>query len=353
MRIAQVSPLYESVPPELYGGTERVVAYLTQELVGLGHDVTLFASGDSKTDARLIAPVERALRPNPECIDGLAHHILMLELVAQHAKEFDVVHFHIDYLHFPMSRRLGYNHITTLHGRLDLADLKPIYREFSDMPVVSISKNQRTPIPWINWVRTVHHGIPKDLHSFWERPKGYLAFLGRICPEKRPDLAIEIARRAGEKIRIAAKVDKADKEYFERDIKPLLSSPNVEFLGEIGEREKSAFLGGADALLFSIDWPEPFGLAMIESLACGTPVIAFNRGSVPEILEDGVTGFIVKDVEGAVQGVKRIHQIERKACRRAFESRFTSSRMASDYEAIYKRLVSAGAKKLAFFVEDK
>ena len=349
MRIAQVSPLYESVPPKLYGGTERVVAYLTQELVCLGHDVTLFASGDSSTDARLIAPVEKALRTNSECIDGIAHHVFMLELVAQHAKEFDIVHFHVDYLHFPLSRRLGYRHMTTLHGRLDLSDLKPIFSEFSDMPVVSISEDQKIPLPEVNWAGTVHHGIPKDLHKFSERPEGYLAFLGRISPEKRPDLAIEIARRAGKKIRIAAKVDKADKEYFKREIEPLLSSPHVEFLGEIGEREKTAFLGGADALLFPIDWPEPFGLAVIESLACGTPVIAFNRGSVSEILEDGVTGFIVQDVEGAVQGVKKIRHIERKTCRRVFEARFTSSRMASDYEILYNRLLSSDAHAIGPF----
>lgn len=323
------------------------MAYLTQELVQRGHEVTLFASGDSRTNARLIAPIDRAIRLNPSCRDGMAPHILMLEMVAKQARDFDIIHYHIDYLHFPLSRRLRLRHLTTLHGRLDLPEIEPIYREFSDMPLVSVSSNQRTPLSWARWAGTVHHGIPKDLLRFSDKAQGYLAFLGRICPEKRPDLAIEIARRANKPIKITAKVDKADKAYYESEIRPLLSSPHVEFVGEIGEREKGPFLGGAEALLFPIDWPEPFGLVMIEALACGTPVIAFNRGSVPEVISDGVTGIIVQDEDEAVRKIEKIDRIDRRECRRVFEKRFTSSRMALEYEALYEMLIAGDHQKVA------
>jgi glycosyltransferase involved in cell wall biosynthesis len=340
LRIAQVAPLYEPVPPKLYGGTERVVSYLTEELVAQGHAVTLFASGDSATSARLVPGSARALRLDRSCMDPLAHHVLLLEKVLQRAREFDVIHFHVDYLHFPLSRRAGVPHVTTLHGRLDLPDLAPVYREFREAPVVSISNAQRTFLPEAAWVRTVHHGLPPEPFRPGWGEGGYLAFLGRISPEKRVDRAIEIARRAGRRLRIAAKVDRADIEYFERLIRPRLALPHVEFIGELDESEKSEFLGGASALLFPIDWPEPFGLVLIESLACGTPVVAFDEGSVGEIVEDGVTGFLVQSVAEAVAAVSRLSSIDRRACRRAFERRFTVGRMATDYVEIYERLIA-------------
>lgn len=335
MKIAQVAPLYESVPPRLYGGTERVVSYLTEELVREGHEVTLFASGDSITHARLVAPVEHALRLTIEAREPLVCHYLLLEEVAKRAAMFDVIHFHTDYLHFGLARRLATPHITTLHGRLDLADLIPLYDEFREIPVVSISDDQRRPLPQANWLATVHHGLPHR-YPFTAKPGDYLAFLGRIAREKRLDRAIEIARRTGMRLRIAAKVDKADREYFEREIEPLLAHPWVEYIGEIGETEKGEFLGGARALLFPIDWPEPFGLVMIEALACGTPVVAFRRGSVPEIIEHGVTGFVVDDVDQAVSAVEKIDEISRARCRAAFEQRFSVERMAQDYLALYR-----------------
>lgn len=338
MRIAQVAPLYESTPPRLYGGTERVVSYLTEELVRQGHDVTLFASGDSITSAELVAPCERALRLDPNCPDPLAYHIVMLDQVYRRAEDFDVIHFHIDYLHFATSSRHNVPHLTTLHGRLDLPALRQVYRQFSEEPLVSISDSQRRPIPWANWRATIFHGLPENLYSFEPHPRGYLAFIGRISPEKRVDRAIEIAKQVGMPIRIAAKVDKVDTEYFAERIKPMLCHPLVEYIGEIGDREKPEFLGGANALLFPIDWPEPFGLAMIEAMACGTPVIAFRRGSVPEIIEDGATGFIVDSVEQAVSAVRRLGSLRRTACRRAFERRFTVCRMAMDYVAEYVQL---------------
>ncbi len=338
LRIAQVSPLYESVPPKVYGGTERVVSYLTEELVSEGHDVTLFASGDSETSARLIPACERSLRLDPNCVDQLAHQFLLLELVFRHAHEFDVIHFHIDYFHFPLSRRQNTPHVTTLHGRLDIPDLQPLYREFRDMPVVSISDSQREPLRWINWQATVHHGLPPELHALRENSGKYLVFLGRISPEKGADRAIEIAKRAGMDLVIAAKVDTVDREYFEREIRPLLYHPLVHYIGEVGGNEKDELLGNAYALLFPIDWPEPFGLVMIEAMACGTPVIAFRRGSVPEVMTDGVTGFIVEDVAEAVQAVERVSAIDRKACRRMFEQRFTAERMARDYMNVYAQL---------------
>ena len=338
VRIAQVSPLYESVPPKLYGGTERIVSYLTEELVRQGHEVTLFASGDSVTKARLVPVVPQALRLCNECIDTMAHHVLELEQVAQRAENFDVVHFHIDYLHFPISRHHSYQHVTTLHGRLDLPDLVPLYQEFSDMPVVSISDSQRTPIKTANWQGTVYHGLPADLYQFHPGPGQYLAFLGRISPEKRADLAIEIARRAGLPLKIAAKVDKVDTDYFQVEIKPLLAQPHVEFIGEINEQQKDDFLGNASALLFPIDWCEPFGLVMIEAMACGTPVIAFRRGSVEEVMVPGQSGFICDTVEEAVEAVNRVKQLDRAQCRRVFEERYTVTRMARDYAEIYRRL---------------
>lgn len=338
MRIAQVAPLYESVPPKYYGGTERVVSYLTEELVSQGHDVTLFASGDSTTRARLVAPCLKALRLDTQCVDKMAHHILLLERVFSSIDRFDVIHFHVDYMHFPLSRRLGAQALTTLHGRLDLADLLPLYQEFGDMPVVSISDAQRQPLGHANWAGTVYHGLPADLYAFNPTPGDYFAFIGRISPEKRIDLAIEIALRLEVPIRIAAKVDAADREYFEDRIEPLLAHPMVDFIGEISDREKAEFLGNARALLFTVDWPEPFGLAMIEALACGTPVIAFRRGSVPEILDDGVTGFIVDDVDAAVDAAARTDGLSRRACRAAFEARFTAERMARDYLALYEQI---------------
>jgi glycosyltransferase involved in cell wall biosynthesis len=343
MRIAQVAPLYESVPPKMYGGTERVVSYLTEELVARGHDVTLFASGDSITSARLVAGSPRALRLDPACRDPLAHHYLLLERVAREHDRFDLVHFHTDYLHVSLARRLGLRHLTTLHGRLDLPECAMIYREFPEAPLVSISRAQRSPVPHACWLGTVHHGLPRGLYRYTHRPDGYLAFLGRVSPEKGLDQAIDIAGRVGLDLRVAAKVDRADREYFVERIAPLLSQPHVEFVGEVSEAEKSAFLGGARALLFPIDWPEPFGLVLIEALACGTPVIAYRRGSVPEILEDGVTGFIVDNASQAVAAVRRLPEISRQRCRQAFETRFSVGRMAGDYLALYARLAARDA----------
>ncbi|MGH9470016.1 MAG: glycosyltransferase family 4 protein, partial [Terriglobia bacterium] len=339
MRIAQVAPLYESVPPLFYGGTERVVSYLTEELIRQGHDVTLFASGDSVTAARLAPQCPRSLRQDHECIDQLAHHILMLERVIRQSDNFDIIHFHIDYLHFPWSRRRGITHLTTLHGRLDIPDLVPLYREFDEMPVVSISNAQRIPLPWLNWQGTIYHGLPRDLYTFQDHPEGYLAFLGRISPEKGVDRAIEIARHAGLKFRMAAKVDRVDREYFRDVIQPLLDPGFVEYVGEIGEREKNRFLGGALALVLPVDWPEPFGMVMIEAMACGTPVIAFGRGSIPEVLRDGVTGFIVENVAGAVDAVARVASLNRRLCREEFEQRFDVARMAREYVDVYARLI--------------
>jgi glycosyltransferase involved in cell wall biosynthesis len=337
MRIAQVAPLYESVPPRQYGGTERIVSYLTEELVRQGQDVTLFASGDSVTRGRLIAPCRYALRLDPTCTHPLAHHMLLLEAVMRRAEEFDLIHFHCDYIHYPLSRRSTTPHVTTLHGRLDSPDLVPLYREFRDMPLISISNSQRRPLAWANWQATVHHGLPIDLYGGREGRGDYLAFLGRISPEKGVERAVEIAKRTGMPLRIAAKVDDVDRAYFEQ-VRPLLDHPLIEYLGEMGEADKNDFIGNARALLFPIDWPEPFGLVMIEAMACGTPIVAFRRGSVPEVIEDGVTGFVVDDVDEAVKAVRRIPAIERRKCRRVFETRFTAERMARDYLAVYGRL---------------
>jgi len=340
MKIAQVSPLFESVPPKLYGGTERVVSYLTEELVRLGHEVTLFASGDSITGAELVPCVPRALRLDDAVRDPWSHHILQLERVRQRAAEFDIIHYHVDYLHFPALRGAAHKTVTTLHGRLDLPDLVPVYREFDDMPVVSISNAQRAPLPFANWVGTVYHGLPANLCRYTETPQGdYFAFLGRISPEKRVDRAIEIARRAGVRLRIAAKVDAADRTYYRERIEPLLRQPGIEYIGEIGEHEKSEFLGNARALLFPIDWPEPFGLVMIEAMSCGTPVIAWPCGSVPEVMEHGTSGYVVSSIEEAVEAVGKIDQLPRRKVREYFERRFSARRMAEDYLRIYRRLL--------------
>lgn len=345
MRIAQIAPLYESVPPHLYGGTERVVSYLTEELVHQGHDVTLFAAGDSVTKAALVAPCERSLRLSPDCTDPLAHHAILYDQVLSRKNEFDILHFHTDYAHFPISKNMDLPVVTTVHGRLDIPDLLPLYKHFSRMPVVSISMSQREPLEDVNWVGNVYHGLPPELHAPSKAPGDYLAFLGRISPEKRPDRAIRIAVRAGMKLKIAAKIDKVDREYFDSQIKPLLKRPGIEFIGEICDGEKSAFLGGALAYLFPIDWPEPFGLSMIEAMACGTPTIAFNCGSVPEVIEDGVTGYIVESEEEAVRALGRLHNLSRATCRQVFETRFTASRMAEDYLAIYQRLARQHARR--------
>jgi len=344
MKIAQVSPLFESVPPKLYGGTERVVHYLTEELVRMGHKVTLFASGDSETSAELVSITPEALRLRGDVIDPYAYHILQLEKVLQMAKDFDIIHFHVDYIHFPSIRRLKTPTITTLHGRLDIADIYPLYREFRDIPVVSISYDQRKPLSFLNWQATVYHGLPKDLYKPVFTHGKYLAFLGRISPEKRPDLAIEIAIRASMPLKIAAKVDSSNKDYYEEKIKPLLKHPLVEFIGEIGEGEKNRFLADAYALLFPIDWPEPFGLVMIEAMACGTPVIARACGSVPEVMTDGTTGFIVDTVEEAVHAIEKVSELDRKEIRNVFEQRFTSERMAKEYLRVYHKLIQSVQK---------
>ncbi|MFB3816404.1 MAG: glycosyltransferase family 4 protein [Candidatus Methylomirabilales bacterium] len=340
MRIAQVAPLFESVPPVSYGGTERVVSYLTEALVRAGHEVSLFASGDSVTRAHLVACCPKALRLDKACMEPLAHQVRQLELVFRHARQFDLIHFHSDFLHFPLSRRCQVPHLTTLHGRLDIPDLRPLYAEFSDMPVVSISNAQRRPLPWLDWRGTVYHGIPADLYRPGPGTGGYLAFLGRVSQEKRVDRAVEIARRLGMPLRVAAKVDNADRRYYEA-LAPMLQHPLVEFVGEIGEMEKEEFLGNAAALLFPIDWPEPFGLAMIEAMACGTPVIAFRGGSVPEVVDEGQSGFIVDSVEAAVAAVERLPTLSRRTVRETFERRFTVSSMVEGYLAIYRSLLPA------------
>ena len=339
MKIAQVAPLYESVPPKYYGGTERIVSYLTEELVNQGHDITLFASGDSITKAKLHCIGERALRLDPNCIDPLAHHMIILDEVAKLAPTFDIIHFHIDYLHFLLSRMLQIPQLTTLHGRLDIPDLLPLYQTFSDMPIVSISNDQRNPLLFANWQATVYHGLPENLYTFHPEPGNYLAFIGRISPEKRVDRAIEIAIRTGMELHIAAKIDKADKEYFEEQIKPLLAHPLVHYIGEIGEEEKNDFLGQAYALLFPIDWPEPFGLVLIEAMASGTPIIAYRRGSVPEIMQEGETGFIVENLEQALAAVDKVNQLSRLHCRHVFETRFSAQRMAKDYLKVYQAII--------------
>jgi glycosyltransferase involved in cell wall biosynthesis len=341
MRIAQVAPLYESVPPKLYGGTERVVSYLTEELVRLGHEVTLFASGDSNTTAKLVPACPKALWRDDRCRETLPHHVGLLELVFDDVSRFDVIHFHCDYLHFPLLRRHPCASVTTLHGRLHVPDVAGLFLEYPEVPLVSISASQRRPIPRANWQATVHHGLPRDLHTFREGPGDYLVFLGRVSPEKRLDRAIAIARQAGMPLKVAAKVYPEERHYFKQAIEPLLRATEsfVEFVGEVGGRVKDELLGNARALLFPIDWPEPFGLVMIEALACGTPVIAWNNGSVPEVITNGVTGFVVDSVEQAVEAVEYVGWLNRKTCRKVFEERFDAARMARDYLDVYRRLV--------------
>jgi len=339
LRIAQVAPLYESVPPRLYGGTERVVSYLTEELVRAGHEVTLFASGDSVTSAKLISVWDRALRLDERNPEPHALHMVMLEALWDHAAAFDVIHFHTEGMHLPLARRCRTPSLTTLHGRLDLVGYDTLYREYSDHPLVSISDAQRRPLQVSNWMATVHHGLPLGLlQPVVDAPREYLAFLGRICPEKRPDRAIEIARRTGTPLKIAAKVSRADREYFTTHIKPRIDGALIEYIGEITEREKPRFLGGAIAMLHPIDWPEPFGLSMIEAMACGTPVIAFPRGSVPEVIDEGVTGYIAQSVDEACEHVVRARNFDRRRCRARFEQRFSAARMAREYCRIYEAL---------------
>ncbi len=338
VRIAQVAPLFESVPPRYYGGTERVVSWLTEELVRQGHRVTLFATADSRTSARLVPIVERPLRGEAM---WMFHALIQVEKVFRRAEDFDLIHFHTDGLHFPLLRETRTPVITTLHGRLDLPALQPFYRVFSDAPVVSISDAQRIPLPHAGWVGTVHHGMPTTLLRPGAGHGRYLAFIGRISPEKRVDRAVEIARRVGLPLRIAAKVDPADRSYFEREIEPLLEGPGVEFLGEVGDDRKGEFLGGALALLFPIDWPEPFGLVMLEAMACGTPVLAFRGGSVEELIRPGITGAIVDSVDEAVAVLPQVLSLDRARCRREFERCFSVSRMARDYLHLYQRLVDA------------
>jgi glycosyltransferase involved in cell wall biosynthesis len=341
LRIAQIAPLYERVPPGLYGGTERVVSYLTEHLVALGHRVTLFASGDSRTRARLVAPVPRALRLDADVLDPLAPHVLELAQAFDRADEFDVIHCHIDYLAFPFAHLVSTPTVHTMHGRLDLPYLRPLLRHFADVPLISISDAQRAPVTNLdlNWIGTVHHGLPLERIPVGSGGGGYLAFIGRISPEKRLDLAIEVATRAGLRLRVAAKVDAVDRTYFEAEIAPLLRHPLVDFLGEIGEADKPAFLGEARALLFPVDWPEPFGLAMIEALACGTPVVARPRGAVGEVLRHGQTGFLANTVEELAAAVGAVDRIDRATCRREAETRFSVARMARDYEAIFTRQI--------------
>ena len=346
MRIAQVSPLHEAVPPKLYGGTERVVSYLTDKLVEMGHDVTLFASEDSVTSARLVSAWPHALRLDAGIRDRHAPHAFMLELVAREADQFDIIHCHLDYLPFSLLARERTPFVTTLHGRLDLPELKPVFKLFETVPLVSISDAQRQPLPHCAWVCTVQHGLPRDLLTPRPVTPGYLAFLGRVCPEKRPDRAIRIARASGLPLRMAAKVDAADTEYFSSVIHPMLNEGGVELIGEINDAEKPDFLSGALALLMPIDWPEPFGLVMIEAMACGVPVVAFDRGSVPEIIEDGLTGCIVEDENGAVAAMPRALRLDRARIRHRFEERFTAHRMAEDYLTVYRQLAQARRAKL-------
>ncbi|WP_106478879.1 glycosyltransferase family 4 protein [Phytohalomonas tamaricis] len=345
MRIAQVPPLTEAIPPRQYGGTERVVSYLTEELVRQGHEVTLFASGDSQTSAELVALRERALRHDDSVIDPIYHLLAQIDAVLERAHEFDVIHFHSDYYaHFLPLRHLDVPHLTTLHGRLDIADAYPLFARFPHEPLVSISNHQRQPLKDVNWLDTVYHGLPESLYHLHEKPGDYLAFIGRFSPEKAPHTAIEIALRAGLPIKVAAKPtdSQTDEDYFNTKVKPLLSHPLVDFVGEIGESEKNDFLGNARALLFPITWPEPFGLVMIEAMACGTPVIAFRQGSVPEVMEEGRSGFVIDSVEQAVAALEKLDTFDRRACRRYFETRFSATAMAHNYVRCYERLLGLG-----------
>jgi glycosyltransferase involved in cell wall biosynthesis len=349
MRIAQIAPLCESVPPKLYGGTERVVSYLTEELVRQGHEVSLFASGDSVTAARLIPGCDVALRLGDGACDIVPYHVTQIEQVRARAREFDILHFHTDYLHFPLMREIPTPSVTTLHGRQDLSWIAPFYRAFPEQPLVSISDHQRLPMPPVTWAGTIHHGLPPNLLPFSPSPRtmadgGYLAFLGRISPEKRPDRAIEIALRTGQRLKIAAKIDRVDEEYWTTMIKPMVDrSPLIDYVGEINEAQKAAFLGGATGLLFPIDWPEPFGLVMIEAMSCGTPVLAYGCGSVPEILQDGVTAFLVSSLDEACAAAPRLAGLDRARIRREFDSRFTAATMAANYVKVYESLIAKRA----------
>ncbi len=349
MKIAQVAPLIESIPPRLYGGSERIASYLTEALVAEGHDVTLFASGDSMTGAELVPCAEHALRLDPRVKDPIPYYMIMLDRVRAMANEFDILHFHIDQFHFPIFRPIADHTLTTLHGRQDLPDLKILYEAFPEMPLVSISNDQRRPIPHANFVATIYHGLPAALHRPTFEPRGgYLAFLGRIAPEKRVDCAIEIASSAGLPLKIAAKVDKVDQAYFDSTIKPLLNRSDVEFIGEIDEEAKTRFLGEASALLFPIDWPEPFGLVMIEAMACGTPVLAFAKGSVPEVIDEGITGRIIASIDEAPHALQQVLAVDRRMVRRQFEQRFTAERMAREYVDTYEKLVSRRRSRTGF-----
>lgn len=339
MRIAQVAPLHESVPPQAYGGTERVVDVLTEELVAMGHEVTLFASGDSVTSAELVPVCPRSLRLDPECKDPYSWQELELALVAKQHTRFDVVHFHLDYHHFSLSRELALPNVTTLHGRLDLPGLAALYHEFSDMPVVSISDDQRKPLPGARWVKTVYHGLRLGPDKFSASPEDYLVFVGRLSREKRPDRAIEIAASLGMKLRVAAKIDDADRAYYERELAPLFERPHVEFLGEVDEPRKLELMGKAKGLLMPIDWPEPFGLVAIEAMACGTPVLAFRHGSMPEVIDEGVSGLLVDDMPQAIAATPHLLALPRAAVRQAFDRRFTARRMAEDYVEVYEHIL--------------
>jgi glycosyltransferase involved in cell wall biosynthesis len=340
VKIAQIAPLTESCPPRLYGGTERIVSFLTEELVRAGHDVTLFASGDSSTAAELVSPTKVALRLNPAIKDATPYQVIMLEEVRQRADNFDVLHFHFEPIHFPLVGDFADRTVTTLHGRLDLPDLRPLYEAFPDIPLVSISNQQRRPLPPVNWAGTVYHGLPRDLLPFTAKPSGgYLAMLGRICPDKGPDKAIEIAARSGKQLKIAAKIDAMDRDYWENVVRPMVAAhDNVEFIGEIDDSRKAEFLGNAEGVLFPICWPEPFGLVMIEAMSCGTPTIAFGCGSVREVIDDGVSGIIVSNIDEAVEAVSKLNTLDRSKVRQQFETRFTVERMAADYLKIYRTL---------------
>ena len=347
MRIAQVAPLWESVPPRLYGGTERIVSYLTEELVRLGHDVTLFASGDSITAARLEAICAHALRLNTGIFNRDAPMTMLMEHALGKTGDFDIVHSHLDFMGFPLARRNPTPTVTTFHGRLDLPELEPVFREYAEMPMVSISNSQRKPVSWANWHATVYHGLPRDLYGLHPNSGDYLAFLGRIAPEKRPDHAIELAKRVGIPLRIAAKVDPADQEYFRTEIEPLLSHPLIDYIGEITDAEKQDFLGHAMALVCPYDWPEPFGLVLIEALACGTPVLAYRRGSIPEIIDDLSTGFVCEGLDEMTAAIKGIPEIDRRQCRQTFEQRFTVERMAQNYLQVYEQVLNTSCEREA------
>lgn len=345
MRIAEIAPLIESVPPKQYGGTERVVSYLTEELVDLGHEVTLFASGDSRTRATLVPCSPQSLRSMKTLVDPMTFYSLMLEKVVQMSSRFDVLHFHVDYLHYPLSRHYGYPHVTTLHGRLDIPELRPVYEEFHDVPLISISASQRKPLPQANWIGTVYHGLPEDLYLPGFEPEDYLVFIGRISREKRVDRAIRIAEALGMELKIAAKIDVADREYFEKEIRPLFDSPFVTYLGEVNDSEKNVLLKNAKAMLFPVDWEEPFGLVMAEAMACGTPIVAWSRGSVPEVVSHGVNGFLVGSVEEGIAAVRNITDIDRRRCRREFELRFSVGRMAQDYTDLFEEVIGKKYRK--------